>query len=98
MSLFRIVEGTVSTRPGSPLGYAASEALQSAAADVLFDLGGLRKDVHIECDQIVVVKFNAASNPGITLAPGVWDVTDEYASKVYATFTVPTNFALFANG
>lgn len=98
MSVFRIVEGTVNTRPSGPLGDASFDGAQVVAADVLFDLGGVRKDIHIECNRPIGIKFNSAANAVINLPAGVWDVTEEFANKVYATFTVPTNFVMFANG
>lgn len=98
MSLFRVIEGIVSTRPPVPLGDFTSDGLQATAADVPFNFGGLRKDIHIENDQPVLVKFNSSSNPGMTVAAGAWDWSGEFASSAFVTFSAPTNFKIFANG
>lgn len=96
--LFRLIEGYVSTRPKKPLGNFSQEGPQVAAADVLFDFGGLRKDVHIECDQPVTVKFNTSAGPGQGVVAGCWDWTGEFATKAFVTFTAPTDFKIEANG
>ncbi len=99
MSLFRLIEGYVTTRPRKPLGNFSVDGPQAPAADVLFDFGGLRKDVHVECDQPVTVKFGSAAVPGMTVPAGTWDWTDEFTNKAFVTFTAPTtNFGMAANG
>ena len=99
MSLFRLIEGYVSTRPRKPLGNFASETVEVAATDKEFDFGGLRKDVHIESNQPFTIKFNSDSAPAMTVAPGAWDWTDQFANKAFVTFTAPsTNFGVMANG
>lgn len=98
MNPFRLIEGIVSTRPTKPLGSFSVEGPQAAAADVPFDFGGLRKDIHVESDQPFTIKFNSASNPGQDVVAGSWDWTGEFASKAFVTFTTPTDFKLQANG
>lgn len=98
MSLFRLIEGVISTRPSKALGDFAVEAVQPAAVDVEFDFGDLRKDIHVEVDQPVTIKFNSAAAPGMTVASGVWDWTGEFAKKAFVTFTASTNFRMLANG
>jgi tetrahydromethanopterin S-methyltransferase subunit H len=98
VSLFRLVEGVISTRPSKALGSFAIEGVQAPAADVEFDFGGLRKDVHIENDQEITVKFNTPSGSGMVVAAGAWDWTGEFAKKAFVTFTAPTDFKMQANG
>lgn len=94
----RIVEGNVTDRTLGPLGNFVTDGPQVTAVDVLFDFGGLRKDIHIENDKPVTVKFDSASNTGMTIAAGSWDWTGEFAAKAFVTFTMTTNFRMFANG
>lgn len=98
MSILRLIEGYVTTRPRKPLGSFSQEGPQVAAADVLFDFGGLRKDVHIESDKEFTVKFNSSAGAGQAVAAGCWDWTDEFATKAFVTFTAPTDFKIEANG
>jgi hypothetical protein len=98
MSLLRLVEGIISTRPTVPLGDFTTDGLQAAATDVPFDFGGLRKDVHVECDQPILIKFNVSTVPGQAVASGAWDWTGNFANKAYVTFAVPTNFKMRADG
>lgn len=98
MSLFRLVEGIISTRPTNALGDFATDGVQAVATDVAFDFGGLRKDIHIECDQPVTVKFNTSASPAINVASGVWNWTGEFATKAFVSFTTQTNFRMQANG
>lgn len=98
MSLLRLVEGVISTRPSKSLGSFAVEGPEVAAVDKEFDFGGLRKDIHIENDQPITVKFNSASAPGMVVVAGTWDWTGEFAKKAFVTFTAPTDFKMQANG
>jgi hypothetical protein len=98
LSILRIVEGIINTRPTRALGSFAVEGPEAAATDKEFDLGGLRKDIHIENDQPITVKFNSAGAPGMVVVAGSWDWTGEFAKKAFVTFTAPTDFKMQANG
>jgi len=98
MSLFRLVEGIISTRPTKALGHFSVDGPEAIATDKEFDFGGLRKDIHVECNQPVTVKFNDTVGPGDTVAAGAWDWTGEFAKKAFVTFTAPTDFKMMANG
>lgn len=99
MSVFRLVEGIISIgRPTQPVGNAYYDGMFNPTVNQLFDFGAVRKDVHIECDQEITVRFNSTSAPAITIVAGVWDFTDENANKAYITFGSVTNMSLYANG
>lgn len=99
MNPLRFIEGIVSTRPTKPLGNFTTVGPEVAAVDKEFDFGALRKDVHVECDQPITVKFNSAAEPGYPVPAGVWDWEGQFAKKAFVTFTAPTtNFVMGANG
>lgn len=95
----RLVEGAVSTRPIGALGNAAfNTASYAAEVDREFDLGGLRKDIHIENNRPITVKVGLVTAGPVTLGPGAWDFTEEFAEKVFITFAQTTELTLYANG
>jgi len=96
--LLRLVEGVISTRPKVALGNFSVDGMEAIATDKEFDFGGLRKDIHVECNQPVTVKFNSADGAGMTVVAGAWDWTGEFAKKAFITFTAPTDFKMQANG
>lgn len=99
MSVFRLIEGIISiARPTKSIGSASFEGTYGPATDQLFNLGAIRKDIHIENNIAISVKMGSASAAPAVIAPGVWDFTDEWADKVYITTTTATQIAIYANG
>ncbi len=99
MSVFRLIEGIIKiARPNKPLGNASFEGTYGAATDTLFDLGGMRKDIHIENNIAIQVKLGSASAAAVELLPGIWDFDNEWTDKLYITTTAATEIAIYANG
>jgi hypothetical protein len=98
MSLFRIIEGFISTRERNKLPYYAYDGTVTTGTDVLFDFGGLRKDVTIQSNKAILIKFNSAANNALAVDLGVWQFGEQYAEKVYITTTTATKISIMANG
>jgi len=98
MSLFRLIEGIISTRETRVLPYTPFDQTIGPATDRLIDFGGLRKDIHIQNNRTIGVKFDSTANPIFYLGIGDWSFTEQYAGKMYVTTTVSTELAVLANG
>jgi hypothetical protein len=98
MSLFRIIEGFISTREKKKLGYYAFDNTVAAGTDVLYDFGALRKDVTLETNKTIRIKFDSTSNPAFSVDAGIWKWGEQYSEKMYITTTVATQLAILANG
>ena len=100
MSVFRLIEGVIAiARPPKPRPYFYAESDYVPATDVLFDFGGIIKDVAVITTHNTIIKFNSASSLPINLNPGPTLFTDQFASKVYVTFhgLPTTHFLVFSN-
>lgn len=99
MSIFRLVEGLISiARPATSIGNASFESTYGPATDQLFNLGAVRKDIHIENNIAISVKLGSISASPVVLLPGTWDFDNEWTDKLYITTTVATQIAIYANG
>lgn len=99
MSVFRLIEGIVSiARPVQPIGNASFEGTFGPATDQLFDLGKIRKDIHIENNITISVKMGSAAAQPVAIAPGVWDFDEEWTDKLYITTSSATQIGIYANG
>jgi hypothetical protein len=99
MSVFRLIEGIISlARPTQPIGNAFFDGTYGPATDTLFDLGAIRKDIHIENNIEIIVKLGSASADPVAIRPGVWDFTEEWTDKLYITTSAATQIVIYANG
>jgi len=102
MGILSLIDGAIRVkRPPKPLPYAYFENDYAPAVAQLFDLGAVCKDVYIKVTANTVIRFNDPASDPILINPqsGV-TITNQWANKVYVTFTNSpvTHMVLLANG
>jgi len=79
--------------------FSVEETVVSVENDKEYLLGAVIRDIHIQTNKKISVKFNSTSSPSVVLPNGYFNFEKQFANKIYITTTLAnTKIGIYANG
>jgi hypothetical protein len=98
LSVLQAVESLSITQAPPHGQYYVFEGTQAAGITTTYDFGNRMQDVYLTTDKDIVVKFNVASNPAVSLKHGTFSFDWQNANRVLVSTTLTTGLQIYANG